>query len=167
MLPIAASRVVPLPECGLCARRYWTVEDDGVRVRCRRLTIPEMREWWAHEDRPAREQAQRAWMANAYRRLGIEPKPIRARETATYGGSMFDRIKAAYSIEQILGRMGVWLPAGRDRGTIPCPLHNERRGRAFSYDLQRQRWKCWGACGIGGDVIDLVDAAESRGALRI
>lgn len=39
--------------------------------------------------------------------------------------------------------------------SIPCPFHNEVKGKSFSYSRQLGVWRCWGACHCGGDVIDL------------
>lgn len=37
----------------------------------------------------------------------------------------------------------------------PCPFHNEKTGKSFSYSKQLNKWRCFGACHCGGDVIDL------------
>ena len=39
--------------------------------------------------------------------------------------------------------------------SIPCPFHNETHGKSFSYTPMLKKWRCWGACHAGGDVIDL------------
>ena len=38
---------------------------------------------------------------------------------------------------------------------IPCPFHNEKEGKSFTYSPDKQVWRCWGACHMGGDVIRL------------
>ena len=38
---------------------------------------------------------------------------------------------------------------------IPCPFHEEKTGRSFSYSKQLGIWRCFGACHCGGDVIEL------------
>lgn len=38
---------------------------------------------------------------------------------------------------------------------IPCPFHDEKTGKSFSYSKQLGIWRCFGACHCGGDVIDL------------
>ena len=38
---------------------------------------------------------------------------------------------------------------------IPCPFHNEKEGKSFTYSPEKQIWRCWGACHTGGDVIRL------------
>jgi len=37
----------------------------------------------------------------------------------------------------------------------PCPFHNEKSGKSFSYSKQLNIWRCFGQCHCGGDVIDL------------
>lgn len=39
--------------------------------------------------------------------------------------------------------------------SIPCPFHDEKSGRSFSYSKQLGVWRCFGACHCGGDVIEL------------
>jgi hypothetical protein len=43
-----------------------------------------------------------------------------------------------------------------------CPLHQERTASFYVY-VDSQRWKCYGACAEGGDVVDLVQRLRSRG----
>lgn len=38
---------------------------------------------------------------------------------------------------------------------IPCPFHREQSGKSFTYSAELGKWRCWGACHAGGDVIDL------------
>lgn len=37
----------------------------------------------------------------------------------------------------------------------PCPFHDEKSGKSFSYSKQLGVWRCFGQCHCGGDVIDL------------
>lgn len=37
----------------------------------------------------------------------------------------------------------------------PCPFHNERTGKSFSFSPTLNIWRCFGQCHCGGDVIDL------------
>lgn len=39
--------------------------------------------------------------------------------------------------------------------SIACPFHNEQHGKSFSFSPMLGKWRCWGACHCGGDVIDL------------
>lgn len=38
---------------------------------------------------------------------------------------------------------------------IPCPFHDEKKGRSFSYSREKKVWRCFGQCHCGGDVIAL------------
>lgn len=38
---------------------------------------------------------------------------------------------------------------------IPCPFHNEKTGKSFSYSKNLGIWRCFGACHCGGDVVML------------
>jgi hypothetical protein len=158
-----AARPKVLPNCGLCNRRFWTVEDDGGRVWCRRWTLAEVREHWADEDRVRREQVFARRVDETLIALGIGPPAPKPRPYS--GDSLIDRLKAIYRIEDILFKLGCHLPTGARRGTVPCPLHGERTGRAFSFDIDRQRWRCWGKCGTHGDVVDLIRIAKDKGLM--
>ena len=48
-------------------------------------------------------------------------------------------------------KAGITLTNGRGL----CPFHEEQTP-SFRVDAERQRWRCWGACGIGGDSIDFL-----------
>lgn len=77
------------------------------------------------------------------------------------GESLISRIKAAYRIEEI-AEMHTRLRGQRVlKGK--CFLHGEVHGEAFTVWPDEQRWRCFGACNIGGDVIDLVSAMRERG----
>lgn len=39
--------------------------------------------------------------------------------------------------------------------TQPCPFHEEKVGKSFSYSAKLNIWRCFGQCHCGGDVIDL------------
>lgn len=39
--------------------------------------------------------------------------------------------------------------------SIPCHFHKETHGRSFSVTKDLSKWRCFGACHCGGDVIDL------------
>ena len=151
---------VPLaePVCGLCDKRYWTVEDDGEKTWCRRWTISECREYWDREDKHRRTH-------QVLRILNLLPKPKLAQARPVFGGTLIERLKARYRVDDVLGHLGIHIQ--RDKINIRCPLHNEQKGMAFSVDLQRQKWRCFGRCGIGGDVIDLLEELRKRGILRL
>lgn len=94
----------------------------------------------------------------------VEAAPLRATQPAI-GESLFERIKAAYRVEDVARR----LTDLRGRGESlsgKCPLHREVRGFSFVVWPISQTWRCYGACAKGGDVIDLVHAAKEAG-LRV
>ncbi len=64
-------------------------------------------------------------------------------------------IKARVRVEDVAAQ----LTELRGNGTTltgKCPFHGEVRGRAFVVWTDIQRWRCYGACSTGGDVIDLI-----------
>lgn len=75
---------------------------------------------------------------------------------------LIDRVKAAYDLEEFANR---FTRVSLQRNG-QCFLHGETRGESFSiYETSdgEVKWKCFGACGIGGDIIDLVRAMDERG----
>lgn len=76
--------------------------------------------------------------------------------------SLVHRIKQAYRIEDLVSRVTRLHGKGATL-TGRCPLHAEKRGRAFVVWTELQKWRCYGKCGAGGDVIDFVRECESRG----
>jgi len=45
------------------------------------------------------------------------------------------------------------------QGTMPCPLHNEKKGASFAV-RDDTYWKCFGKCGTHGDVTAFVSAVK-------
>lgn len=76
--------------------------------------------------------------------------------------SFINRLKRSYRVEDVASRLTELWGHG-DLLTGKCPLHSERKGRAFAIWTESQRWRCFGKCGIGGDVIDLVRECRERG----
>jgi hypothetical protein len=68
-------------------------------------------------------------------------------------------IKAAIRLEDYAGRFTQLRPSGRDRLKGLCPIHREQTASFYVYTDQ-QKWHCYGACGSGGDVIDLAERLE-------
>lgn len=76
------------------------------------------------------------------------------------GGNMIERIKAKYRIEDIAA-MHTKL-RGNEVLSGKCFLHSGS-GSEFVVWVDEQRWKCFGRCGLHGDVIDLIRALKERG----
>jgi len=76
----------------------------------------------------------------------------------------FDAVLARVSIEDYVERR--WgapaYGAGRRTRKWLCPFHDERTA-SFHVDTDRQTWRCFGACGVGGNIFDLAQyAAHGR-----
>lgn len=67
-------------------------------------------------------------------------------------------LKARVDIVEVAGRYTNLRKSGRNFVGL-CPLHDDRAPSFYVY-ADDQSWHCYGACGRGGDVLDLVMAAE-------
>jgi DNA primase len=65
--------------------------------------------------------------------------------------SVADEIKSRLDIVDYIQRTVPLKRAGRT-WKAPCPFHGERTP-SFVVDPERQSWRCFGACAVGGDVI--------------
>ena len=72
-----------------------------------------------------------------------------------YRSSKFARAKAVARVEGVAGRYTKLMPTGSGKMKGCCQIHDERTP-SFSVDLERQTWRCFGACSTGGDVVALV-----------
>ena len=112
-------------------------------------------------------QARFAWGLNNLERGPQRPFPgdkLEPRQIRTRGDTIFQRAKNAFRVEDLAGRFTALqtISAGKMRGL--CPVHDERTP-SFRLDLERQTWRCFGACGRGGDVIALAQELMDRGKL--
>ncbi len=71
------------------------------------------------------------------------------------------RIKEALRIEDIAARLTTLHGNSVLKGK--CPLHGEQNGEAFTVWVEDQKWRCFGQCNTGGDVLDLIEACMDRG----
>jgi len=95
------------------------------------------------------------------------PPPVTPGPRPAYtGDSLIERIKAAWTVEELAERLGAQLRSQGDQLKARCPLHREQRGMAFVIWRRDQRWRCFGRCDAGGDVIDLFRAAVDRGLIH-
>lgn len=75
---------------------------------------------------------------------------------------MIDEIKARYPIQDVAARYAdLHKSGGYLKGR--CPFHDDHHP-SFVVHLETATWRCYGACGAGGDVIDLVGYATYRTA---
>jgi hypothetical protein len=95
------------------------------------------------------------------------PRPAapRRREVRSGRSRIFEEIKAAARIEDVAGRLTVLRPSGRASLKGPCPFHAERTPSFVVYP-ESGRWRCYGACASGGDVVTLVAEALRQGVWR-
>lgn len=78
-----------------------------------------------------------------------------ARRYMSGQGSIFESAKAIARVEDVASRYTDLIPAGPSKLKGRCPLHYEKTP-SFHIYIDEQRWRCYGACGDGGDVIELV-----------
>jgi hypothetical protein len=75
-------------------------------------------------------------------------------------GHDFAAIKAAHPIVSFLERRGTYLQRCGGYCAGKCPIHAEKRGKSFVVWPDEGRWKCFGKCGCGGDITDLLAKLE-------
>ncbi len=68
-------------------------------------------------------------------------------------------IKARINIVDFIGRYASLQKAGRNYKAV-CPFHTERTP-SFIVFPDRQTWHCFGACGVGGDILSFIMRKES------
>ena len=74
--------------------------------------------------------------------------------------STIEEIKARSDLVTVVESYGVQLrKSGRNYAGL-CPFHENSKTPAFSVNHERQTWRCFGSCGVGGDVIAFVQRQE-------
>lgn len=86
-------------------------------------------------------------LADAERARRLMPRPVAA-------GNRIADIKAANRVEDVAGRLTHLTPNGPGKLKGCCPMHKEKTPSFVIY-TDSQKWRCYGACARGGDVIDL------------
>ena len=89
---------------------------------------------------------------------------MRAGQPTPPGLSIFQAVKAKVPIEVLAAPFKKLRRAGPDREKGRCPLHDENTASFYVY-VDSQRWHCFGACGAGGDVIELARCLMQMGKL--
>ena len=101
------------------------------------------------------------WQAQVLPELKKEVKR-RSRPALPAGGGPIPRLKTL-DIINVAGRF-TELTASGDKSKGRCPLHDEKSASFYVY-ADSQRWRCYGACASGGDVIELLQRLAAKGAL--
>jgi len=92
--------------------------------------------------------------------------PVKKPYTGPKGVNKFAAIKAAVRLEEFAGRYTDLRNGGPNKMKGCCPLHKEWTP-SFHIWLDKQTWRCFGACAIGGDVITLAqEIMDRRPSLR-
>lgn len=163
----AGPRPAPKQICSLCARPYWDVSPAGDGISC--APIPD----WEYLGlkKPADFEREIIGLLISLRRaLARRARDLKSRPSqhahqrpgyAASSSESYAKIKARCRIEDEAGQLTHLRPSGRNlKGS--CPFHLERTP-SFVVFPESQRWKCFGACGEGGDVIDLLRKAGRLG----
>lgn len=67
----------------------------------------------------------------------------------------FAGIKAAYPLADYCSERGIELRRSGQHLQGKCPVHSETQGGSFTVWPEENRWRCFGKCARGGDVVDL------------
>ena len=74
------------------------------------------------------------------------------------------RFKADNRIEDVAGQLTLLQKSGQGMKGL-CPFHQERSPSFYVWPAS-QRWRCFGSCVEGGDVIDLLRRHREQGGLK-
>lgn len=80
------------------------------------------------------------------------------------GDNLFARVKEAVAVEDLAMRYTDLKPAGSGKLKGQCPLHHERTASFYVF-TDSGRWRCFGRCAEGGDVINLAQRLIDRGLM--
>jgi len=72
---------------------------------------------------------------------------------------IIDEIKARLDIVEVVGQYIPLKRSGRSYKAL-CPFHNEKTPSFFVFP-ETGTWRCFGACGVGGDIFSFVEKKEN------
>src|SRR5580704_3006219 len=74
----------------------------------------------------------------------------------------FKAVKAAITMEQVLGHYGILdkFKRGADSLSGPCPIHRGENPTQFRVSISKNIWNCFSECKHGGNVLDFIAKLE-------
>jgi hypothetical protein len=87
----------------------------------------------------------------------------RAKPKREYGSNSPLAQLKALDLATVAGKYTELQPAGPGKLKGRCPLHQERTPSFYIYE-DSQRWRCYGACARGGDVVELLSSLKAVAA---
>jgi hypothetical protein len=112
-------------------------------------------------------EARFAWALYSLARYGVERRfpgdaPTKPSVTPTSRG-LFDRLHQV-DLAAWASQYTQLKPAGPNKWKGRCPLHQERTPSFYVYhdDSKGWRWRCFGACASGGDIVDFYRELKQR-----
>jgi hypothetical protein len=69
-------------------------------------------------------------------------------------------------LQTVAGKHTVLASAGPNKLKGRCPLHDERTPSFYVF-LDSNRWRCFGACATGGDVVNLLEQLARKEGVRV
>lgn len=106
-----------------------------------------------------------SWWASCALPQIVEELERREKPKATSSHGAIAALKAL-DIASVAQRFTDLKPAGHNRLKGICPMHDEKTASFFIYG-DAQKWRCYGACATGGDVIDLLARLSERGPAHV
>ena len=140
--------------------------DDELRNMARHLALTEFDTVWAGNSIELACGAPMSdgpswWVTDVLPAIKAELEHRVRPKQAYSGNSPVARLKQL-DLATVAGKYTILRPAGPGKLKGCCPLHKERTASFYVYE-DTQRWRCFGACATGGDVIDLLAALRRRG----